>query len=422
MSSLTQWLELVCKMVPDTQSAVLQHISEQANTKPVYSSWPNSKKPSEKLLETLVFSSQRDAVVTSYSDPYLIVSTHIPTQQGNYPFAIRVKVKEDSVEATKKLIQWSIRWLAELLNQAAEPSAGPSTKTAADSVSDASVQTSSLENTTSSSSWYIRWKYGLLALICCAILVFVPVNYRVAVDTVIEGKVQMAVVAPFDGYIKSATLSAGDTVNEGDVLAMLDDQPLRLEQLRLESQLQEYDKGYRKHLAGRDYGQANVAKAKRDQVQAQLNQASLRVEQAQLKAPMSGIIIKGDLTRQINAPVDNGDVLFEISPLNAYRAMLSVKEADIRFIKEGQSAELKLAALPNQIFTLTLLHATPLFDDQDGAPVYLAEAQLEDDDLNNLRPNMEGVSRVEVGKAPIGWVLFHHFIDWCRIQYWRWLL
>lgn len=424
MSSLAQWLELICRMVPDTQSAVLQDIA-QPLSKPIYAAWPHPQKPSQKLLETLAFSSQRDALVTTYSAPYLIISTSVPTERGSYPFAMRIKVKSESVDATKKLVQWSIKWLSELMNQAAiQPPLSITTALPIQPVDENEQAPQTMNESVSKDAsvpWYSRWKYGLVVLFVLCIMVFLPVNYRVAVDTVIEGKVQMAVVSPFDGYVSTAHLSAGDTVEAGDVIATLDDQQMRLEQFRLESQLQEYDKGYRKHLAGRDYGQANVAKAKRDQIQAQLNQVALRVEQAQLKAPMSGIIIKGDLTRQINAPVSNGDVLFEISPLNEYRAMLRVSEADIRFIKEGQTAELKLAALPEQLLTLTLVQATPLFDDEDGVPVFIAEARLDNEHLEKLRPNMEGVARVDVGRAPIGWVLFHHFIDWCRIQYWRWL-
>ena len=51
--------------------------------------------------------------------------------------------------------------------------------------------------------------------------------------TVVEGAIQRAAVAPFDGHIAQSFVRAGDTVQAGQALARLEDRELLLEQGRL---------------------------------------------------------------------------------------------------------------------------------------------------------------------------------------------
>ena len=54
--------------------------------------------------------------------------------------------------------------------------------------------------------------------------------------TLIEGQLQRATVAPFDGYVASASARAGDVVSKGQVLAELDDREIRLELARWQAE------------------------------------------------------------------------------------------------------------------------------------------------------------------------------------------
>ena len=64
---------------------------------------------------------------------------------------------------------------------------------------------------------------ALVAAATLAFFIFTFGTYRVSAKTVVEGAVQRVTAAPFDGYILQASVRAGDTVKEGDVLARLDD-------------------------------------------------------------------------------------------------------------------------------------------------------------------------------------------------------
>lgn len=281
-------------------------------------------------------------------------------------------------------------------------------------------KTYSLQHKVSALKPLYRKPWVIAALLAFGML-FYPIEYRMPVETVIEGKIQKSIVSPFDGFVKSTFLKAGDVVEKGTVIAELDDQQLRLEVIRLKSQSQEHEKGYRKALADREYGQVNIYEAKLKQTTIKLNQVQLKLAQTELKAPIAGVIIQGDLSRSLGAPVSIGDLLFQVAPLDQYRAMLRIKETDIRFIKEGQKGELKLAALPNSVFEMSLSKSSPLFFEEDNQIIYLAEADFPEEKLDRLRPGMEGVMQVNVGRYSLGWVLSHHFVDWLRVIAWKFL-
>ena len=60
-------------------------------------------------------------------------------------------------------------------------------------------------------------------------MMFIESDFRVSADASLEGKIQRVVSAPVSGYLLSASVRAGDTVRQGDIMASLDDAELKLE-------------------------------------------------------------------------------------------------------------------------------------------------------------------------------------------------
>jgi len=181
-------------------------------------------------------------------------------------------------------------------------------------------------------------------LLTISVLVFGQGTYRVSAAASIEGLVQRAVVAPFDGYIAEANVRAGDTVSAGDVIARMDDRELLLELRRSTSEEEKLNNEYRKALASLDRSEARIVQTRLAQVQAKSTLLQQKLERTQLRAPLGGIVITGDLSRSLGAPVERGQVLFEVAPLHEYRLVLKVDEQEIANIEEGQLAVADSAA------------------------------------------------------------------------------
>jgi len=260
---------------------------------------------------------------------------------------------------------------------------------------------------------------GLVAL--AAFLAFVTGPFRVSANATIEGIVQRAITAPINGYVKEATLRAGDTVTKGQVIGRFDDRELRLERVRLASQREQYSKQYREAMANHERAQAEIVSAQIAQTEAQLAQVDEQLARAQMVAPFDGLIVSGDLSQSLGSPVERGQVLFEIAPLNDYRVALQVDEREISYIALGQSGELATSSIPGERFTFKVTKITPVNTAKEGRNFFRVEAVLTDPQAARLRPAMEGVGKVYIEDRKLVWIWTHTFVDWVRLWVWSWM-
>lgn len=259
---------------------------------------------------------------------------------------------------------------------------------------------------------------GVLGLL--AFLVFSVSTFHVTAETVTEGLIQRAAVAPFEGYIATAPIKAGDVVTAGQVLATLEDRELRLERARWVSQLGQARKQYRQALAERDAAEVEIASAQMAQASAQLALVEDRLSRMEIRAPFNGVVVTGDLTQSLGAPVEKGEVLFEIAPLDAYRIILQVDERDISYVATGQRGRLLLAAMPEEHVPFEITKVTPVSTAEEGRNYFRIEARLLSVP-DRLRPGMEGVGKVEIEPRLLAWILTRRAIEWAQLELWRWM-
>jgi RND family efflux transporter MFP subunit len=245
-------------------------------------------------------------------------------------------------------------------------------------------------------------------------------EFRVAARAAIEGAVQRAAVAPFDGFVATAPARAGDVVEEGQVLASLDDREMRLEAARWRAEREQQLLRYQEALGRQDRAQARMLAAQVQQTEAQLALVEGKLARATVRAPFRGIVVSGDLSQQLGAPVETGKVLFEIAPLDGFRVVLRVEERDLRYLREGQGGTLVLTGLTADSFPVTVTKITPVASAQEGRNVFRVEASV-DDPSARLRPGMEGVAKLVVEDRSLVWIWTRSLVDWVRMSLWTWL-
>ncbi len=261
------------------------------------------------------------------------------------------------------------------------------------------------------------------AIVLTLLIAFMAIGkstFRVAATTTLEPLVQQAAVAPFDGYIREAPARAGDVVKQGAVLARLDDRELRLERLKWMAQQEEYSKQFRQAMADRNPAQVQIVTAQLEQARAQAARVADQLERTTVAAPFDGMVVSGDLTQQLGAPVEKGKVLFEVAPLSSFRLILHVDERDVAYVKPGQRGTLLLGALSQDPVGFTVQQVTPVSDPKDGRNTFRVEAQLDQHSLH-LRPGMQGVGKVEIEEARYLWIWTREIVNWLRLAAWRWL-
>jgi multidrug resistance efflux pump len=267
---------------------------------------------------------------------------------------------------------------------------------------------------------YVLWKlFGVIVLGFVLFASLVPGEYRVTADAVIESSVRQVVVAPFASYVEETFVRAGDLVKQGDLLVSLDDKDISLERIKWLSRKQQVEKEYREAMAQHDRAKAGIISAERRQAEAQLMLLDAQLQRTRLTAPLDGMVVAGDLSQSLGSPVEQGQVLFEVAPLEEYRLVLAVDERDVGVIEQGQEGTAVLAALPDDRWFFSVDRVTPVSNAREGSNTFRVEAALEQA-VPRLRPGMEGAGKIRVGERRLIWIWTHEMVNWLRLKFWTW--
>lgn len=263
-----------------------------------------------------------------------------------------------------------------------------------------------------------RWA-AAAAGVLIVLLVASPTTYRVTAEARLEGRVQRAIVAGIDGYLLQVDAHPGDVVQRGQLLARLDERDLHLERRKWAARRGQLRGEHREALAARDRTQLQVLGARIQEADAQLELLDAQLERTHLSAPFDGVIVRGDLRQMLGSPVEKGQVLIEIAPLDGYRVVLEVDERDIAEVSTGQRGKLALSALPGDPLAFTVERVTPVAIASEGHNRFRVEANL-DRPSDALRPGLEGVAKIETSRRARGWIWTHDALDWLRLATWSW--
>jgi multidrug efflux pump subunit AcrA (membrane-fusion protein) len=173
-------------------------------------------------------------------------------------------------------------------------------------------------------------------------------------------------------------------------------------------------------MAKHDRPQIRVIQAKIDQAEAQLSLLDEQLARTKVVAPFNGVIMKGDLSQSLGAPVERGQILFEVAPLESYRVIVEVDERDIADISVGQRGELVLPSMPGDTYQLIVDKITPVSTAKEGRNYFRVEAHLENTS-ERLRPGMEGVGKITIDRRKLIWIWTHELTDWVRLKLWTWI-
>ncbi len=260
---------------------------------------------------------------------------------------------------------------------------------------------------------------ALSVAILAAWLAVARAEYRLTADAALEGTVRRAAVAPFDGYVRAAPKRAGDRVESGALLAELEDRELKLEAKRWRARVSQLSREIREARAAQERAALGVRHAEKREAEAELRLAEEKLARTHVRAPVGGVLVSGDLSQSLGSPVQRGDVLFEVSPLESFRVVLQIDERDIGELAVRQEGRLILNALPERELRFVVDRIIPVAQASEGRNVFKVEARPRDLPAH-LLPGMEGVARLDVGERALLWIWTHRAHDWLRLTVWAW--
>lgn len=263
------------------------------------------------------------------------------------------------------------------------------------------------------------WRAGLaLGMLLVALTLTVPVPHQVPTAARVEGAHQRVLTAPVDGYLREVMARPGDVVRHGQVLALLADEDLKLQARGFQADLAQHENAFVDAFTRGERAEAAMAQARALEARAQLERVEQQLLRTRIVAPFDGVVISGDVSQQVGAPLKRSDVLFTMAPLEGWRVVLDVDERQIAQVRAGQEARLLLAALPQSPMRLRIERVTPLARPVEGRQRFEVLAQPVGTAPAGWRPGMQGVAQIELPSEALG--LRWARDAWRTVRWWTW--
>ena len=262
-------------------------------------------------------------------------------------------------------------------------------------------------------------KLGVLAAIGFVVFTVLKTGpYRAEAPFVVEATQRQVVPAPWDGRITAVHVEPPDRVIAGETLmAELDDSELRLKLAAEGAERITYLKTESAAMRDGKTSDAQIARAEVERIDARIALLGYQIAKARIVAPMTGTVVAGELKRRIGSPVQTGEVLFEVAPLETLRAELYFPEDQIAEVHPGRTGELATAGAPERRIPFVVERINPMAEQVDGQNVFKVKATFVERP-EGMRPGMEGLAKVDLGRRRLAWLWSRKLVDWLRMKLW----
>jgi biotin carboxyl carrier protein len=258
-------------------------------------------------------------------------------------------------------------------------------------------------------------KPAMIAACVMLVAMWIPLPYRVACDCEIQPVLRRYVASPYEGVLQQSLVESGDIVDAGQVVARLDGRALRVELAGVTAEFEGAKKRRDSSLATGNVAESHIATSEMSRHEAQMTIIKERLEHLDVRSPLAGMVVAGDLEKATGAPLEMGQTLFEVAPLETMVAEVAIPESEIDYVKAGMVVDIKVNAFPFKTFAAEIVRVQPRAEVINDQSVFVAEVKLANEN-RQLRPGMQGSAKVNTGWSPVGWNLFHR--PWESVRYW----
>jgi len=264
--------------------------------------------------------------------------------------------------------------------------------------------------------------WGLKAMVLAPILVmtwlvFGSMQYEVVVPASVKLADARHVSSPQDGKLSAVHFYPGDTVKAGDLLCEFDVSELILEKQSLRSELQILRIRENQALANEDPVEHQLARASKKQLEANLWLVEHRIASGEVRAPIDGTLVVGDMNDRIGDVFSKGEPMFKVAAEDGWRIELEIPESSVTNVKGGMEGYFASVARPEDTHLFRVRRVDPNAEQRQGKNVFVAEADAILD-AEWIRSGMEGLAKVDAGKRAPWWVLFHDIEEWVQLHLW----
>jgi multidrug resistance efflux pump/putative methionine-R-sulfoxide reductase with GAF domain len=264
-----------------------------------------------------------------------------------------------------------------------------------------------------------RLVYGSVAVAILLFLILCPLPMRISADAVVAPQHLITVTAPMEGNVAAVYAHEGQHVTAGTVLAAMNDWQWRTDLNAAEARYKAAELAMDASLA-HGSAQAGSERGQVEFLRAELSRAKSRVDSAQLRSPIAGIVSTPALENAAGEHLDAGATFAQVLDLSSAVIDVSVPQADVALIAPGEVTAVKLDSYPQRSWHGAVEVVSPVAEAGDGERTFTARVPLNNNDAV-LRAGMVGHAKIFIGYRPAGYVLLRKPALWAWQTLWNWI-
>ena len=247
---------------------------------------------------------------------------------------------------------------------------------------------------------------SLIAPVLLLALLFFPIDYVISTNSIVQPVQRRFVAAHFDGVLEKTHVRPGDVVTANQLLARLDERELKWQLSGLQADRSKALKKRDTHLAAGETSAVQIARLEIQRIKVQSDLLQYQNQHLDIRSPIAGLVLVGDLQREEGVSVERGQKLFEIAPLDNVLVEVAIPADEIRHYQDGMSVAVQLESFPDKVWEMPLTRLFPSSVIRDGENVFLGEIELNNPN-GLLRPGMRGRANLNAGSKSLIWVWMH---------------
>jgi transcriptional regulator with GAF, ATPase, and Fis domain len=264
-----------------------------------------------------------------------------------------------------------------------------------------------------------RLGYAAVAVAVVLFLLLCPLPMRVAGMAVVAAQHQITIAAPSDGNVSAVYVHEGEHVSAGQVLGAMNDWHWRTDLAASDARYKEAMLVMQADLA-RGLPQAGADRAQVEYLRSEAARVRSRLESAQLRSPIAGIVVTPALQNTAGEHLDAGAPFAQVLDLSSAVVDIAVPQRDIALVRSGQSAAIKLDSYPQRSWHHSVAVVSSEAQAGDGDRTFDARIPLPNMDAA-LRAGMTGSGKIFIGYRPAGYVLLRRPALWIWQTLWNWI-
>lgn len=263
-------------------------------------------------------------------------------------------------------------------------------------------------------------------------------TYKVKAPFRFVSQQKRIVSVPFDGArIQEVLVRPGDDVKQGQVLLRFDTRELNARLAKARSEESRATIEYNRMIGSKDQegrdqtSEAMEALAKAKGAAAEAEMIEIQIDQAQVKSPIDGKLMVGDLRDKVGATMKLGEELFQVAEADKLRVEITLNERDVQRIheksdtKQASIGTISTSSRPDLSHPIVVERIVPSDQPVEGQNVFTVYADIDETSVDKevaqtWLPGMAGQAAIHEEPRTLIYQWTHRLVDWARLKLWIW--